>query len=176
MAEWAAIASAITSVVATTVGTTLGVVGSVQQHKQAQANAEMEADQARYNQRLAEREAERKEAETAENVKRQREQAERLKAAQRALLGKSGAAMDSGSPLAILGASAAEEERKIRDIHAGGVQEENRMREQAKMYDYQAGVAKAKSPSGHALGLNIVGQVNSGMGNIAGTAMNYYRK
>ena len=61
-------------------GGTVGIIGSVAQHNQAKANADMQAQQMNYNKRLEEREAAVIEAETAENARRQRVQAEQLKA------------------------------------------------------------------------------------------------
>ena len=141
---------------ATTAAVT-GTVGAVEQHKQAEANAKAQEAQLNYNKRLEEREAARIEAETAENARRQREAAEQLKAQQRALLGKSGAAITSGSPLAVLGETAADEEMKVQDIHASGYSQAMQHREQAKMFGYQAGVARASAPSKAALGANIAG-------------------
>ena len=161
MAEWItpilAITGALTAAAGTTIGAVAGTVGAVEQHKQAEANAKAQEEQLNYNKRLEEREAVRIEAETAENARRQREASEQLKAQQRALLGKSGVAMTSGSPLAILGETAADEEMKVQDLHAGGAAEANKHREQAKMFGYQAGVARASAPSKAALGANIAG-------------------
>ncbi|MBQ7731592.1 MAG: hypothetical protein IJT68_07135 [Lentisphaeria bacterium] len=164
-----------TAVAATTaiVGGVVGGVAGIQQHNQARANAEMQAEQAEYNKRLEEREASRLERENDENARRQREQSEYLKAQQRALLGKSGAAMTSGSPLAILGATAMNEELKVQDAHVGGYQAVQNHREQAKMYQYQAGVARAQKPSGSSLALSLVGQAAGTTGKVAGIAGNY---
>ena len=57
-------------------GGTLGIIGAVQQHNQAKNNARMQEQQMNYNKRLEEREAAAIEAETAENVRRQRIQAD----------------------------------------------------------------------------------------------------
>jgi len=164
-----------TAVAATTaiVGGVVGGVASIEQHNQARANAEMQAEQAEYNKRLEEREASRLERENEENTRRQREQSEYLKAQQRALLGKSGAAMTSGSPLAILGATAMNEELKAQDAHVAGYQAVQNHREQAKMYQYQAGVARAQKPSGSSLALSLVGQAAGTTGKVAGIAGNY---
>lgn len=164
-----------TAVAATTaiVGGVVGGVAAAEQHNQARANAEMQAEQAEYNKRLEEREASRLERENEENARRQREQSEYLKAQQRALLGKSGAAMTSGSPLAILGATAMNEELKVQDAHVGGYQAVQNHREQAKMYQYQAGVARAQKPSGSSLALSLVGQAAGTTGKVAGIAGNY---
>jgi hypothetical protein len=173
MAEWFAAGAAIAGTVAAAVGTTVGVAGAVEQNKQARANAEMQAQQLEYNKRVEEREAARVEAENAENARRQREAAEELKARQRALLGKSGAAMESGSPLAVLGQTAADEELKVQDIHYAGANQAQHHREQAKMFAYQAGVARAQAPSKSSLGLNIAGQMASGLGSLASIGMGY---
>lgn len=161
-----AVAAGVAAVAAVT-GGALGIVGSVQQHNQAKNNAKMQEQQMNYNKRMEEREAAAIEAETAENARRQRIQAEQLKAKQIALLGKSGAAMTSGSPLAILGQTAADEEMKIQDTHFAGYRQAYQHREQAKMYGYQAGVARAQAPSGSNLALNIAGQVTNTVGNVA---------
>ena len=155
-----------TAVAATTalVGGIVGGVASVAEHNQARANAEMQAEQAEYNKRMEEREASRLERENEENVRRQREQSEYLKAQQRALLGKSGAAMTSGSPLAVLGATAQSEELKAQDSHYAGYQTVQNHREQAKMYQYQANVARAQKPSGSSLALSLVGHTANTIG------------
>lgn len=150
----AASAIAIAGATGTAIATS---VGAAEQQKQAEANAKAQEAQLNYNKRLEEREAARIEAENAENARRQREAAEQLKAQQRALLGKSGVAMTSGSPLAILGQTAADEEMKVQDLHAGGYAEANKHREQAKMFGYQAGVARASAPSKASLGANLAG-------------------
>ena len=161
------------SAVASLAGGALGIVGAIQQQNQAEANAEMQAQQMEYNQRLEEREASRIEQETAENARRQREASEQLKSAQRALLGKSGAAMTSGSPLAILGQTAEDEERKIQDVHYAGYQAAQQSRNQAAMYRYQAGVARAQAPSSSSLGLSIAGNAINTVGNLAQIGGNY---
>lgn len=157
MATVAIVTSAVLAAIGATVGAVAGTVGAAEQHKQAEANAKAQEAQLNYNKRLEEREAARIEAENAENARRQREAAEQLKAQQRALLGKSGVAMTSGSPLAILGQTAADEEMKVQDLHAGGYAEANKHREQAKMFGYQAGVARASAPSKASLGANLAG-------------------
>lgn len=154
-------------------GGALGVAGSIQQHNQAKANAEMQAAQMNYNKRLEEQEAARIDAETAENTRRQRIQADELKSRQRALMGKSGVAMTSGSPLAILGETAADEELKIQDLRFSGYNQAQQHREQAKMYGYQAKVAKAQAPSTSSLLLNIAGQSVSTVGQLGQIGGNY---
>ena len=170
------LAIGISTAVAATAAIVGGVVGGVaatEQHNQARANAEMQAQQAEYNRRMEEREASRQERENLENVRRQREESEYLKAQQRALLGKSGAAMTSGSPLAVLGQTAMDEELKVQDMHYAGYQQAQNHREAAKMYQYQADVARAQKPSGSSLALSLVGNAASTAGNVATIAGNY---
>lgn len=169
---WGIIGAAI-GVVGAGVSATASTIGAVEQHKQAEANAKAQEAQLNYNKRLEEREAARIEAETAENARRQREAAEELKARQRALLGKSGAAMTSGSPLAVLGQTAADEEMKVQAVHAGGAAEANKHREQAKMFGFQAGVARASAPSKTMLGANIAGSWGGFGANAGNTTLNF---
>ena len=169
--------SAATAIAGSVVGGVVGGISAIEQHNQARANAEMQAQQAEYNKRLEEREASRIERENEENARRQREQSEYLKAQQRALLGKSGAAMDFGSPLAVLGATAQNEELKVADAQIAGYQEAQNHREAAKMYQYQAGVARAQKPSGSSLALslagNAFGSALNATGQLAGIGANY---
>lgn len=154
-------------------GGAASTVGMIQQHRQQKANADMQAQQMNYNKRLEEREAAVIEAETAENARRQRLQAEQFKAQQRAMLGKSGAAMTSGSPLAILGQTAVDEELQIQNTHYTGYNQAKLHREQAKMFGYQAAVARAQAPSGSSLALNIAGQTLKTTGQLAQIGSNY---
>lgn len=163
-----ALASAITTISAAVVGTTLGVIGSVVQHNQAKANAQMQEDQMNYNKRLAQREAAIQEDETREAARRQSANDEILRARQRAGLGKSGAAMTAGSPLALLGETARNQELGIQDTMRTGYQKAQQSREQAKMFGYQARVARAQAPSEGMLALQIHSTINSGIKEIAG--------
>lgn len=165
--------SAGVAAAAAVAGGVVGTIGAVSQHNQEKANAEMQSQQAQYNKRLEEREAAQIEAETAENVRRQRLQAEQFKAQQRAMLGKSGAAMTSGSPLAILGQTAVDEELQIQNTAFTGYNQAMKHREQAKMFGYQAQVAKAQAPSGSSLALNIAGQAINTTGKLAQIGGNY---
>ena len=171
-ATWLLIGT-ITAATAAVAGASVSTVGAVAQHNQAKANADMQAQQHAYNKRLEEREAAQIEAEAAENARRQRVQAEQLKAQQRAMLGKSGAAMTSGSPLAILGQTAIDEEMQIQGTHYAGYNQAMKHREQAKMFGYQAAVARAQAPSSSSLGLNIAGQWINTTGQLAQIGSNY---
>ena len=163
IAEITATTALAASAISTVTGTTLGIVGSVAQQRQAEANAQMQEDQMNYNKRLAEREAAIQEEENREAVRRQREQDAALRAQQRALLGKSGAAMTAGSPLALLGETARNQELAVQDMQRTGYQQSQQSREQAKMFGYQAKVARAQAPSKTMLGLQIGSTISSGV-------------
>lgn len=175
----AAIAASVAAVAATA-STAIGVAGAVEQHRQAkdqakvqEENAKLQVAQMEYNKRMEEREAAAMEAEGAENARRMREAAEEARAQRIAMLGKSGAAMTSGSPLAILGAAAADEEMQIQDRHYNSARQAGQNYAKAADYGYGAAIgrqnilaARASRPSGTSLGLNIAGSVLS-------TASNY---
>lgn len=158
MGQYTGIAGAGISTAADLAGTTLSTFGSIKQRNQEKANAEMRSELMWYNAKQEEREAKQIDAETRGNVIRSRESADRLRSTQRAMLGKSGAAITSGSPMALMGESAAMEERAIRDVHAGGYQEAQEHRKKAEMFRYESRLAKAMAPSGTSLGLDIAGQ------------------
>lgn len=171
MATLAAIAVGVASA-------TLGIIQGVEAHKDARQAAQNAEDNARlqqaqmeYNQRMELREAAAIEAEGRENAKRMREAAEQARSQRIALLGKSGAAMTSGSPLAILGSAAADEEIQIMDNHYQTARSAAAHRNKATDYAYGAEIAKqnffaarSSRPSGTSLGLNIAG---SGLGAFA---------
>lgn len=176
-----------TTIALAVTGAALGIVGGIvgyeQQKQQAQVaeeNARIQQAQMEYNKRAAEREAAAIEAETAENARRQRAEAERAKAAQRAMLGKSGAALTSGSPLAILGETAADEEKKVMDTHYSGYRAAAAQYSKAADYGvqrdiarYNAGVARSSRPTGLSLGLNIGSSIVSAGTTAAGSIYRY---
>ena len=166
-------------------GVTAGVIGGIASHNQAkeqaeyaEANARLQQAQMEYNQRQELREAATIEREAQINALRQREESNKLKAAQRALLGKSGAALTTGSPLAILGATAADEETKIRDIHYLGARSAAASTAKAADYGFgatiaghNASAAKASRPSGASLAANITGTVGRGVAQLGSLAL-----
>lgn len=172
----------LTGIIASTTG---GIIGGVESHNQAKQaaktaedNARMQQAQMEYNKRMEEREAAALETETAENARRQREEAARLRSAQLAMLGKSGAAMASGSPLAILGATAADEEIKAQDMHYTGARSAAAHRTKATDYAYGSAIAgqniraaRASRPSSAALTGTILGEVGSGLFQAASLAL-----
>lgn len=145
----AIVASVVATTVATAVSTAVGIAGGVASYNQQKsnyaqqkANAEAQAQQAEYNRRLEMREAENQEKEAAEQARRQRAEAEEYRSRQIALLGKSGAALTSGSPLAILGETAARQEMTIQDTHRSGALQYNKRMTQAQQFGYQAELAR----------------------------------
>ena len=139
------------------IGAIFTTIGAVQQHQQENANLEAQAQQHEYNRRLEEREARTVEAETLENAKRQRAENDRFRSAQRAAMGKSGAALASGSPLALLGETAADQEQSVLDAQRTGYRQSQQHVESAKNHQYRANAARASKRSGSQLGLELAG-------------------
>lgn len=164
MAEWIAAGIALTAV-------TIGTISAIENHQQQEdaaklqeENAKLQLAQMEYNKRMEEREAAAVEKEGLENARRMREAAEEARAQRIAMLGKSGAAMTSGSPLAILGAAAADEEMQIMDRQYNTSRQASQHYAKATDYGYGAAIgrqnilaARASRPTGASLGLNIVG-------------------
>ena len=157
-----AVIGTVLGVVGTAVSTSLGIASGVAAHKQAQANADAQAAQAAYNAKLEENEAARIEAETAEEARRMHEEAEKMKARQRALFGKSGAVITSGTPLAVLGESAADLQQSINDTHRAGYLQSAGHKQQSEIYKYHGRLADASRPSSSSLAVGIGGQLASG--------------
>ncbi|MBQ7395945.1 MAG: hypothetical protein IJW08_05365 [Lentisphaeria bacterium] len=161
---WVGAAVAIASAAVSTATAIEGHADAKQAAQNAEDNARLQQQQMEYNQRMEEREAAAIEAEGAENARRQREAAERARSQRIAMLGKSGAAMSSGSPLAVLGSAAADDEMAIMDNHYQTARSVAAHRAKATDYGYGAAVARqnmfaarAARPSGTSLGLNIAG-------------------
>lgn len=121
---------------------TIGVISAISQGEIAKANAKQQQKLFEYNARQEEREANYELEEKKEQVVRQREQQEALQARQRALLGKSGAAMTSGSPLAVLGETARKMEIDTSEYLRSGYSQYSQRTSNANLYRYQASMAK----------------------------------
>lgn len=187
MAEWLAIAGAVTGIVGAVTGTVGGVVAGIEQHNAqkrqaeiAEQNAKIQQQQAAYNERLEQREAAAVEAETRENARRQREASERLKASQRAAFGKSGALMTAGSPLAVLGETAADEELKVQDLQYQGYRQQQKHLIAATGYNAErtiAGInaanAKKSAPSVGSFAGSLAGSIGSGAMQIGNSLIAY---
>lgn len=120
----------------------IGVASAVNQGEIAKANAKQQQKLFEYNARQEELEANYELEENKEQVVRQREQQEALQARQRALLGKSGAAMTSGSPLAVLGETARKMEIDTSEYLRSGYSQYSQRTSNANLYRYQASMAK----------------------------------
>lgn len=84
--------------------------------------------------------------------------------------------MTSGSPLAILGAAAADEEQGIQDAHYAATRQIAAARTKAVDYGYGAAIAKhnvaaakAARPTALSLGAKIIGNVSDGLQQANGT-------
>lgn len=147
----------------------LGAVKSVEDSRIQAQNARREEMLMNRNARIEQREANREEAETLEAARRQRAENARLQSAQRAAYGKSGAALSSGSPLAVLGDTAANQELAVQDTHRSGALAYNRHMTQAENYKYQGRLARAsyrRSSGNYALAGSLI-QTGSDIANIA---------
>lgn len=169
---------------------TIGVVGGIVSYdqqkkaaKSAEKNAELQLAQANYNRKVQEQETAALVAEGQENARRQREAAEYARSQRIAALGKSGAAMSSGSPLAILGAAAADEEQNIMDAHYLSARQVAASKGKEANYSWQADIArhnvaaaKNSAPDGWSLALGMTGGALSSLSSYntaikAGTAV-----
>lgn len=154
-----------------------GIVSSVEQHKAqkkqadiAEQNALVQQKQAAYNQRVEEREAAIAAEEARENARRQREEYQRLLSTQSALYGKSGAALSAGSPLAILGQTAADEAKASDGILRTGYREQQKHLLAARGFStdstiagLNAASARASKPGYTQLTGAILGHVGDGL-------------
>jgi hypothetical protein len=172
-----------TIIALTLIGTSVavGTASAIEKHQAdkqqadiAEENARLQMQQMEYNRKVEEREAAALEAEGRENDRRMREAAAEARAQRIAMLGKSGAAMTSGSPLAVLGEAAAEEELAIQDARYQRAREISAVNSKAADYTFGSAIAeqnlaaaKASRPSGFGLAMNITGAAISPLVNYA---------
>lgn len=164
---------AITAAVGAVGSATVGTMSAIQQHKQAKANAEMQEQEALRNAKVEQNAAAATEAQMQENARRQQEYNSYERGAQYAAFGKAGVGMASGSPLALLGATAAEEQRKVNDSMMTGYSQAQQHVNAATNLKYQAGVARASKPSKATQGWQIAGQGIKMIGDLGQIGMNY---
>jgi hypothetical protein len=177
----ASVAPAV-SAVAGIASSAMGIAGGIAQNNQqnAMAKAQMEASQNEanyqhnmnnYNAKLAEQQATTAEQEASEMERRKRAEGERLVGMQRALYGKSGVALYSGSPLAVLGDTVANQEMDALDIRREGQIRSLQLRNQATLNRYQGDVALSQAitstPSYNgslmaSIGKGVAGMASSG--------------
>lgn len=124
----------------------IGIWDAETDRRQAKANAKSQQRMMEYNARLERREAETVQKEYNEQARRLRMESENTKSAQRAGYGKSGVAMDSGSPLAVMADTSAYLEMEVQDTHRQGERERSKHLVNAQNFMYQARVAKASAP------------------------------
>ena len=187
------IVGAAAAVVGIAAGTTGSIISSVEQHKAqkkqadiAEENARVQQRQAAYNQRVEEREAAIAAEEARENSRRQREEYQRLMSSQAALYGKSGAALSAGSPLAILGQTAADEATASDGILRTGYREQQKHLLAARGFStdstiagLNAASARASKPGYTQLTGAILGHVGDGIyktGNVIMSAASASKK
>jgi hypothetical protein len=115
---------------------------AMQQNRNQQDNARLMIQQSLFNSRMAEREAEEIDEQGRANTFRMRKAAEAAQSSVVSALGKSGAAITSGSPLAVLAEAAAREEMKIKDAQILQAQKAAAARTQAASYGYQAAIGQ----------------------------------
>ncbi len=144
-----------------------GITGGIMQYNQDKDNAEAEAKMLEYNSELAKREAADAENEMHEALRRQQAEAARFQGTQRALYGKTGVMMDTGSPLAVLGLTSERLEMDKIDTQRQGRANQQRFLNQSDAYLYQSKIAKRNYSwssilSGAGTALGGVGMVANG--------------
>lgn len=162
MCELATIAA-----VASIAGTAMSVMGQMQAGDAAAKSAEYNAAVARNNQIVADRQADDavKRGQVAEDE--QRRKTAQIKGAQRAALGASGVALDSGSPLDILGDTAAFGELDALTIRNNASREAYGYKVQGMNFAAEAGLADARGAAAKQSALIGAGAtLLSGAGNV----------
>lgn len=134
---------------------TLQTLGLIQQYRQSKANAETNASAAKANAKAAENEAKSTQLQSEENARRQLTENRRALASMRAKYGMSGAALDSGSPLAQMAQSAADLSVKPNDIMVSGHAKSTSLLSQADVYRTQAWQARNSRMTGLQLAAGI---------------------
>lgn len=154
MCEIATIAGATITVmdVVGVAGTLMGAAGAIQSGNAAKAAGDYNAQVAENNKIVAERQAADALArgQIAEDEQRRKTMA--IKGAQRAALGASGVALDSGSPLDILGDTAAFGELDALTIRSNAEREAYGYRVQGMNFEAEAGLARAQGKAAQTAG------------------------
>ena len=144
---------------------------ALQENQNARDNVRFQIQQMRYNERMAEREAEEIEKQGRENSFRMRKNAEAVNSSVVSALGKSGAAITSGSPLAVLAEAAAREEMKISDAQYRQSQAAAAARTKAAGFRYQQGILQQNDKALKRSKPSVLSLVFG----VAGTQMDAYR-
>lgn len=185
----AAISTAVTATalaLSIALGATMGIVGGVQAQQAAEYNADSAEAQAQaqqqlmdYNAKMAEREAGYATDEARRQEQLQRRENSRLLSAQRSLYGKSGVLLTEGTPLAVLGDSAANGELAALEVRRQGEIERNRQLMIGQNYTYQGNVAhmigKSESSISRWQGrnANVGGYMQAGQSLLSGASQAY---
>lgn len=149
-------------------GMGLGIFGAIQQARQQKANAEMQAQAEDYNAKMEDDYAEKLDKQSEINSLRNRQKINAAQGSAVASLGKSGIALSSGSPLAVMAENQVRMETEAHDQQVNEYQEAMKHREQAKMHRYQAAVHRAGGEAAmNGMAGNILGSVAGGLSSSA---------
>ncbi len=138
-----------------------GATGATMQYRQSKANAETNESAALANAKAAENEARSTQLQSEENARRQQVERRRALSSMRAKYGMSGAALDSGSPLAQMAQSAADLSLQANDTMVAGHARSTSLLSQADASRTQAWQAKKSRMTGWQLAASIIGSVGS---------------
>jgi hypothetical protein len=179
-------ALAVASAAASVASAGMGMIGGIQSARQESAMAEYQnqaslnegiyqKQMADYNQQIANQNAQNTLNESVEAEARKRAEAERVIGMQRALYGKSGVALYSGSPLAVLGDTQANLEMDALDLRREGIIKSNQLKQDGIMSGYSGDVAMSQvttykpNTSG-----SILSSVIGGVAGLAGAGASLY--
>ncbi len=153
-------------VILSAIGTALSVVGIIVSARSQEEAGQVQQQGYEANAEVIEADATVVESEAAYSESQHREKVRRLLATQRSLYAKSGVDLSSGSPLVVLGQTAAEGEEESLQIRRTGQIDALRLRNQAKIQKYYGGTtASAASTTSKATLLTGLGgaALNFGM-------------
>lgn len=160
---------------ATALSTGVGVYSAISSSQAQQRQMEAQAEQSRYqaeianrNQQLAEEEASAKRREGYENMTAKRQETAKLIGKQRAAMGASGAALDTGSTLDLVADTAEQGELDAINLYNRGIDESYRSQIQAWNYGQQSAGNMAAADSYDSAASAAPAQ---GFMNAAGTAL-----
>ncbi len=146
-----------------------GSASAAMQYRQSKANAKTNESAALANAKAAENEARATQLQSEENARRQQVERRRALSSMRAKYGMSGAALDSGSPLAQMAQSAADLSLKANDTMVAGHARSTSLLSQADAFRTQAWQARNSRMTGAQLASGIIGTVGSAAMTVGGT-------
>ena len=141
------------STVATVVGTAFSALGAIQQGRQAEAQAQYNAQIQNRNAEIARQQAERERQIAEANEEDFRKEQRRLEARRRAQMAGSGVDIGTGTPLLQSSDIASEIELQALRIRNSGAAESTRLRQQADIFDRQAGLTRRAGRNARRAGL-----------------------